>query len=138
MAAEWTSEGSRFPWSGGGAYRLAATATAGVLGLTGLVVLLTIALLDPPAGDLAALSAFLITFGVGALGAAFLVRRNGLPSIFGTLRQRMVLVAVATAVISLANVGFIAALMFLSTHDLALLTGLLLFSGALSAGGCGW
>jgi signal transduction histidine kinase len=40
----------------------------------------------------------------------------------------MAMVAVLTALLSLANVGFVALLMFLSTHDLALLAALLTFA----------
>ena len=49
-----------------------------------------------------------------------------------SLRAKLVLISILTAVLALANVGVTAGLMFLSRHDLALLAGLLVFSVAMS------
>ena len=111
---------------------LALTMTLGLLIITGGVLGLVVLLLEPSGGDLAALSTFLLLFGGATIALALGVRRYGLPFPPRTLKGRLVFVSVITASIALANVGFIALLMFLSTHDLALLAGLLGFSLALS------
>lgn len=54
------------------------------------------------------------------------------PRWVGSLRARLVIMCALTGVLALANVGFTAVLMFLSTHDLALLAGLLGFSLGMS------
>ena len=58
--------------------------------------------------------------------------RFGLPRWVRTIRGRLVLMSVLSSVLALANVGFVALLMFLSSHDLALLAGLLAFSVGLT------
>ena len=55
-----------------------------------------------------------------------------LPRWFGSLRARLVLMCAVTGTLALVNVGFTAFLMFISTHDLALLAGLLGFSLGMS------
>ena len=103
-----------------------------LLGLTGLVLLLTIALLDPPAGDLALLSVFLLISGGATVLIGLAAARWELPRWVRSLRARLVLMCALTAALGLVNVGFTSALMFLSTHDLALLAGLLGFSLGMS------
>ena len=107
------------------------TATYGgvtLLGLTGLVLLLTEVLLQPPPSDLVALSAFLLLSGTLTLALGLVVANSRWPKVMMSLRARVLLASVLTAILALANVAFTASLMFLSTHDLALLTGLLGFS----------
>ena len=103
-----------------------------LLGLTGLVLLLTIALLDPPAGDLAALAGFLLISGGVTVLLGLTAANLEMPLWTGSLRARLVLLCVLTTILALVNVGFTAILMFLSTHDLALLAGLLGFSLGMS------
>ena len=98
------------------------------LGMLAFVLLLTIGLLQPPIGDLVALATFLSISGGLTLLISLVVMRLKLPRFIRTLRSRLVLVSVLTAVLSLVNVGFTAVLMFVSPHDLALLVGLLGFS----------
>ena len=99
-----------------------------VLGLTGVVLAITVALLDPPASDLIAMAAFLLVSGGVTVGLGITGQHFGLPRSFRSLRAKMVVVAVLTAFLSLANLGFVALLMFLSPHDLALLAALLTFA----------
>ena len=103
-----------------------------VLALIGLVVGLTVAMLDPPGGDLAALVGFLLLSGGFTVGLSLLAARFGLPPWVRSIRSRLMLVSVLTAILALGNIGFVALLMFLSTHDLALLAGLLSFSLGMS------
>ncbi|MDA1349826.1 MAG: HAMP domain-containing protein [Chloroflexi bacterium] len=106
-------------------------APATVLGLVSVVLVVAAFLLDPPAGDLVALATFLaLSGGTTAVGLA--VARLGLPRWSVSLRSRLVVISVVTAVLALVNVGFTASLMFLSTHDLGLLAGLLAFSVGIS------
>ena len=109
-----------------------AIAGATLLGMTGFVIVLTIVLLHPPAGDLVALAIFLSISGGMTLLLGLAVMRLGLPRWAISLRVRMVLVSLLTAMLALINVGVTAVLMFLSTHDLALLAGLLGFSVGMS------
>ena len=97
-------------------------------GMLAFVLLLTIGLLQPPIGDLVALATFLSISGGLTLLISLVATRLKLPRFIRTLRSRLVLVSVLTAVLSLVNVGFTAVLMFVSPHDLALLAGLLGFS----------
>ncbi len=99
-----------------------------LLGLTGVVLGITVALLDPPASDLIAMAAFLLVSGGFTVGLGIAGQHFGLPRSFRSLRAKMTMVAVLTALLGLANVGFVALLMFLSTHDLALLAGFLTFA----------
>ncbi len=99
-----------------------------LLGLTGVVLGITVALLDPPDSDLIAMAAFLLVSGGVTVGLGVTGQHFGLSRSFRSLRAKMAMVAVLTALLSLANVGFVALLMFLSTHDLALLAALLTFA----------
>ncbi|MFQ5872566.1 MAG: sensor histidine kinase [Dehalococcoidia bacterium] len=102
-----------------------------LVALVAIVLGLTVALLEPSGGDLAALTGFLLISG-GITVALGLAAQFGLPGVGRSIRGRLVLVSVLIALLALANVGFVALLMFLSTHDLALLAGLLGFSLGLS------
>jgi len=60
------------------------------------------------------------------------IRRLRAPAWCKSIRARLVLTSMLTATLALVNVGFTAVLMFISTHDLALLAGLLGFSIGMS------
>ena len=113
-------------------WRAIAGALATLLGLTGLLILFMLVLLRPPAGDLTAMAGFLLASGGLTAVAALAAARWKLPGWVGSLRAKIVLVAVLTAVLALVNVGFTAFLMFLSPRDLALLGGLLAFALGMS------
>ena len=113
-------------------WRAISGALATLLGLTGLLLLLMVVLLRPPIGDLIVMTGFLLSSGGITTAAALGLTRWKLPGWIGSLRTKIVLVAVLTAVLALLNVGFTAFLMFLSPHDLALLGGLLAFALGMS------
>jgi signal transduction histidine kinase len=106
---------------------------AGTLsGMTVLTLLATDALLDAPASDLAALAGFLLISGGVTVALGLVVSQFGLPNWMGSFRVKLALVPVLTAILVLGIVGFMAFLMFLSSHDLVLLAVLLGFSLGIS------
>ena len=106
----------------------AATGTASLIGLTGLVLGLLVVLAGPPAKDLALVALFLGISGGTTVLLGLSAVRLGLHRFVRTTRAKLVLVSVVTSVLALVNVGFTAVLMFISPHDLALLAGLVTFS----------
>ena len=98
------------------------------VGMLTFVLLLTFALLKPPARDLATLAFFLAISGGLTVLVGLSATRLDLPRWIRSLRSKLILVSLVTAILSLVNVGFTAVLMFVSPHDLALLAGLLGFS----------
>ncbi len=109
-----------------------AVGVTALLALTGLVVGLTVAMLDPSGSDLGELAGYLLLSGGITIALGLVVARRGLPAFVRSTRGRLVLVAVVTGVLALGNVGFTALLMFFSTHDLAILAGLLAFALGMS------
>jgi methyl-accepting chemotaxis protein len=101
-------------------------------GMTGLVLLVVAFLLSPPPGDLVALTLFLLLSGGLTIALGLGIAHLGWSGWTGSLRARLLLSSVLTALLGLANVGFTAVLMFLSPHDLALLAGLLGFALGMS------
>jgi signal transduction histidine kinase len=99
-----------------------------VLALTACTVFLAVLVLDPPAEDLLLLALFLpVSGGVSVtLGAVFLYAYRG--RLLKGVRGKLLLAVVLAAGLVLINVGFTAFLMFLSSHDLALLAVLLFYS----------
>ena len=116
----------------GGTGRYLFLSISALLALVGMVLGITVAMLDPSSDDLLSLASFLLISGAATVGLGLAAMRFGLPGWVRTVRGRLVLMSVLTSVLALANVGFVAWLMFLSTHDLALLAGLLAFSLGLS------
>ena len=100
--------------------------------MTAVVLVITVALLSPPTGDLVALAGFLALSGGATVLLALGASWSGLPRWTGSLRARLVVVSVLTAALALVNVAFTSVLMFLSPHDLALLAALLIFSLGMS------
>jgi hypothetical protein len=100
-------------------------AIATLLVLLAVVLGITVALLNPPTDDLVVLTLFLLVSGGITVGLGIAISSFGLPSWARSIRSRLVLISVLVAVLSLANVAFVAVLMFLSTHDLYLLIGLM-------------
>jgi two-component system sensor histidine kinase SaeS len=104
----------------------------GLCALLGLAIVIIILLVEPTGHDIALLALYLLASGTITVSMAFATMRFGLPGRIGTIRGRLVLVCIFATLLSLGNIGFIALIMFLSTHDLGLLTGLLPFSLGLS------
>src|SRR5918996_2829513 len=103
-----------------------------LIGMTGLVLLAVALFLNPPPGDLVALTVFLLLSGGLTIVLGLGIAHLGWPGWTGSLRARLLLTSMLTAFLGLANVGFTAFLMFLSPHDLVLLTGLLGFALGMS------
>lgn len=108
--------------------RHAAQAAATLLVLLAVVVSISAILIDPPARDLALLALFLLFSGGITVAVGVAVSQFGLPSWARSIRSRLILVSVLVTVLSLANVGFVAVLMFFEPHDLYLLISLMVFS----------
>lgn len=89
-------------------------------------------ILAPPASDLIVFAAFLLVSGGLAIGLSVVAPRLGLPTWTESIRGRFALSSAVTAALALGNVGFVAYLMFLSPHDLAVLGSLLGFSLGIS------
>ena len=103
-------------------------AVATLLILLAVVLAVTVVLLNPPTGDLVVLALFLFLSGGITVGLGVAVAQFGLPSWARSIRSRLIIISALVTVLSLANVGFVAVLMFLSQHDLYLLAGLMVFS----------
>ena len=101
-------------------------------GLTLAVVSLNIWLLNPPAKDLVLLGIFLFSSGGITLLLGHGIMYFGTAGFLRSIRARLLLVLLMSAALALVNVGFTARLMFISSHDLALLAFLLLFSLGMS------
>ena len=110
------------------ARRRTVPACAVLFSATAMVLFIICVLQDRPARDLLMLAGFLLASGGITTLASPTLARWPLPSWVWSLRARLVLMCVITAVLGLVNAGFTTALMLLSTRDLALLAGLLGFS----------
>ncbi|MGE0058248.1 MAG: sensor histidine kinase [Dehalococcoidia bacterium] len=93
-----------------------------------ITVGLAILLLSPPASDVVRLAVFLAASGGASLAVALAFLRLYRGSLFRGIRGKLFLAVLLSAGLVLANVGFTAYLMFLSSHDLQLTALLLLFS----------
>jgi len=106
---------------------------AGTLaGMTALTLLATAVLLHVHASDLVALAGFLLISGGVTVALGLMASQFGLPRWMGSFSMKQTLVPVLTAILVLGIVGFMAFLMFLSSHDLVLLAVLLGFSLGMS------
>ncbi|MDA0770108.1 MAG: ATP-binding protein [Chloroflexi bacterium] len=110
-----------------------ATAKNSGLALAGLVCALAVAMavaflaFRMPGKDVAYIALYLLISGAISLALGFGASQLGLRSRLG-IRGKVVLAGVVGSVVALVNIIVTALLMFLSPHDLALLTVLLLFS----------
>ena len=111
-------------------------AGATLIGMTGVVLLVTTILLHPPIGDLVVLATSLAISGGGTLGLA--ATRMGLSRWRMSLRARLVLVSTLTALLALVNVVVTAVLMFLSPHDLGAYRGMLAWYRSPSVPSTSW
>ena len=92
------------------------------------VVAMLNALLGPPFADLRDLALFLFASGTLALAAGYTVPLLGERGVLRSLRSQLLVIPVLVVTLALANVGFIGHLMFVSPHDLALLSLVMLFA----------
>lgn len=118
--------GARAPWN-----------TVGLLGLVALLALgaalgLAIALLSPSRQDIQELASYLVLSSLLSLTVGYLAARWGWRLRRGGIRLKIALAIAVGIVVALANVAVSSYLMFLSAHDLALLTLLLGFALLLS------
>lgn len=104
-----------------------------LLAADGLVLAATQLILQPPPQELLDLGLFLFCTGVLALLAGYAVPALARRGVIPTVRAQLLLSPVLVAVLTFANVGFIGHLMFVSPHDLGLLTVVLVFALALAA-----
>src|SRR6266545_1314662 len=109
-----------------------AASGAALLGLTAAVLAVSYILLQPSASDFLALGVFLLLSGATTLVIGWLVVALMPPSMLRTVRSQLLLLVALVAALAMVNVAFTAQLMFISPHDLALLSLLLLFSFGVS------
>ncbi len=96
--------------------------------MTALVVSLNAWFLGPPLKDSLLFSGFLLLSGGVTLSIGHVMTRYGLGRLGRSVRGKLVLVLLLSAALALINIAFTAYLMFFSSHDLALLSLLLVFS----------
>ncbi|MDA8217332.1 MAG: HAMP domain-containing sensor histidine kinase [Dehalococcoidales bacterium] len=96
------------------------------------IIGLAVVLLNPPRQDIEALILFLALSGALSLALGYLAARLGWRLLWGGLRFRIAFTVAVGVVVALANVAVTAYLMFLSPHDLTLLSLLLLFALVIS------
>jgi signal transduction histidine kinase len=92
-------------------------------------MLVVIPTLDPPAKDMRLLVTFMTSTGVLTISLAYILYRLGLVSWFRSLRWSLLVTIILTVVLIFVNVWVTAQLMFITSHDLFLTTGLLVFAG---------
>lgn len=110
-------------------------ASAGLLlALTGSVMLVSRAVLQPSAADFVSLATFLLVSGALTLAIGWLVVAVAPGRLMRTVRGQLVLMVGLVSALAIGNVAFTAQLMFISPHDLTLLVLLLLFSLGISIG----
>jgi signal transduction histidine kinase len=107
-------------------------AAASLVGLTGLVLVLADRLLSPPAQDFFLLGCFLFASGAVTLLVGWSAPQLGQLGILRSLRGKILLLIALISALGIANIAFTSYLMFISPHDLALLTVLLVFSFGVS------
>jgi signal transduction histidine kinase len=107
--------------------------SVGVLtGLTALVMGIAWVTLDAPMKDLLLLASFLLASGGVSIGLAFAAPRWPVLRQVNTLRIKLFIVSLLTATLALSTVVITSSLMFISSHDLALLMGLITFAFGIS------
>lgn len=104
-----------------------------LIALTAVTILLAALLLEPPSKDLLLLALFLPVSGGATLGLGMLFLTAYRGRLMRGVRGKLLLAVVLSAGLVLVNVGFTAGLMFISSHDFALLVLLLAFSLGMSA-----
>jgi signal transduction histidine kinase len=112
--------------------RLVLASIAVLLGLTAMVLVVSAWLLAPSPTDFTSLGLFLLLSGGATLFIGWLAVVAPPLSGLRSIRGRLVFLVTIVAALAVVNVAFTAQLMFISAHDLALLSLLLLFSFGVS------
>ena len=112
--------------------RLVLASIAVLLGLTAMVLAVSSWLLAPSPTDFTSLGLFLLLSGGATLLIGWLAVIAPPLSGLRSIRGRLVFLVTIVAALAVVNVAFTAQLMFISAHDLALLSLLLLFSFGVS------
>ncbi|MEQ8677874.1 MAG: ATP-binding protein [Aggregatilineales bacterium] len=99
-----------------------------VLAMAGAIMVVATTL-RPGAEDMAFLILFMSGTGFITISVSYLLYRRGLARWFRSLRWALLVTVVLTVVLIFVNVWVTARLMFISYHDLALTTALLLYAG---------
>lgn len=107
--------------------RLGGVALAVIVGALAVALAVAFLAFDMGGRDIGLISLYLLLSGSLSLAMGFAASQLGLRSSLG-IRHKMALAGAVGSVIALVNVTVTALLMFLSSHDLALLVVLLLFS----------
>lgn len=97
-----------------------------------LVLVAMRAVMDPPLPDLVELGVFLFVSGAFALVVGYAASALAQRGVVQSVRGQIVLIPVLVVALTVANLGFIGHLMFVSTHDVGLLTLVLLFALAMA------
>ncbi len=103
-----------------------------LLGLTALVLMVSRAMLQPSADDFTSLGLFLLVSGATTLVIGWLAIAVVPGRVRQSVRAQLVMLVGLVSALAVVNVAFTAQLMFISGHDLALLSLLLLFSFGIS------
>ncbi len=107
-------------------------ALGSLLGLTAVVLALSTWLMHPSRDDFLLLGLFLLLSGGLTLLLGWLAAHLRPARALSSIRRKLLLLIALIAALGVVNVGLTAQLMFISTHDLALLALLLLFSFGIS------
>lgn len=118
--------------SGNSSWRLLLRVAVGALLALVAALGLAIVLLNPPRQDVELLATFLFLSGLLSLSLGALAARFGWQLRLGGIRLKIVLAIAVGVLVALANVAVTAHLMFLSAHDLGLLSLLLIFAFSVS------
>jgi signal transduction histidine kinase len=103
-----------------------------LLGGLAVVLLICSFVLDAPASDVKLLALFLTASGIVSLVLGLAIMGAAQRLGVGGLRARMILAHVVVILVAFVNVAVTAMLMFISGHDLGLLSLLLFFAGIVS------
>jgi signal transduction histidine kinase len=104
----------------------------GLLAALALALAVIVVTLRPPSRDLQLLSLYMAGTGGLTIAVAYLLYRRGAMHWFNSLRWTLLATCVMSVILTFANVWVTAQLMFISYHDLALTTALLIFAGVVS------
>lgn len=109
----------------------------GTFGALGVALLIVIIGIKPPDEDLQLLILFMLSSGLGTIGAVYLLYQRLLTMWVNSLRWSLIVTVITTVTLVFLNVWGTAQLMFINQHDLILTSALLVFGG-LTAVVFGW